>query len=228
MNRSLLETIRGLLERTYRIHSGLGELAPFIIGDRGYERIYGSSDTVSNIGSGSGNGARMLIRETAGGIRATVYFPDELIETLERYPPQHGLGVENIDAFATFVEEIDHLLSVADRSRRNRSVSLFELELHANVSKNLVCERFLAGRRSRLDVHERLWLRHRLFDRGTFCDPDPGVRARYRDALHWSVRMLDRIKSLEPTATLRTLRRFHELGSGGKLELIRSLPQSAI
>ncbi len=228
MNRSLLETIRGLLERTYRMRSGLGELAPFIIGDRGYERIYGSTGPVSSIDSGSANSARTLIRETASGVRATVYFPDELIAVLERYPPQHGLGAENVDAFATFVEEIDHLLSVADRSRRNRTVSLFELELHANVSKHLVCERFLAGRRTRLGVQERLWLRHRLFDNGTFCDRDPGVRARYRDALRWSVRLLDRIKFLEPTARVRTLRRFHDLGSGGKLELIRSLPQPSI
>ncbi len=227
MSGSLLEAIRGLLERTYRMRSGLGDLAPFIIGDRGYERIYGLSGPVSSIESASADGARTLIRETVGGVRATVYFPDALIETLERYPPQCGIGVENIDAFATFVEEIDHLLSVADRSRGNRTVSLFELELHANVSKHLVCERFLAGGRSRLDVHERLWLRHRLFDSGTFCDRDSGVRARYRDALRWSVRMLDRIKTLEPTVRLRTLRRFHDLGSGGKLELIRSLPQSA-
>ena len=35
MSGSLLESVRGLIERTYRIRSGLTEIGPFVIGDLG-------------------------------------------------------------------------------------------------------------------------------------------------------------------------------------------------
>ena len=36
---SLLEQVRGLIERTYDHQTGLGPLAPFIVGDQGYRRV---------------------------------------------------------------------------------------------------------------------------------------------------------------------------------------------
>ena len=40
MKFTLLETVRGLLERTYRIRTGLANLGSFVIGDLGYRELY--------------------------------------------------------------------------------------------------------------------------------------------------------------------------------------------
>lgn len=226
MSPTLLDAVRGLLERTYRMESGLpGDLGRFVIGDRGYRELFGvgPAGAIDGPASGAGSGARTLVRETPEGLRACVYFPDALIGTLERWPPWRGLGVENIDAFATFVEELDHLLVIAERLGQRRPVSLFELELHANVSKHLVATRFLAGAAGRLSAEERLWLRRALFDAGEWSDPDPAVRQRYRDAARWAVRLLEALP-LQPTAgRLETLRRFHDASASSKLRLIERL-----
>jgi len=162
-------------------------------------------------------------------VRACIYYPDVMIARLEEYPPWRGLGEDNVDAFATLVEEVDHLLCIAGRAAAGGTCSLLELELHANVSKHLVLSRFLAGGASarRLGGRERLWLRWHLFHKGSWCDPDPLVCERYHEAARWALRYLDaleRVPSRE--AKLRSLRRFHEVGAGAKIGLIRELAEA--
>jgi hypothetical protein len=223
VKQTLLETVRGLLERTYRIRSGLAGLGSFVIGDRGYVELYGTSRGELDVRSAVDSSAKTLVREIAGGTAVCVYFPDALIRRLEAHPPQHGLGAENLDAFATFVEEIDHLLVVAERARHRRPVSLLELELHANVSKYLVLARFLAGSRGSLAQERRLWLRYRLFERVRFCDEDPVVRERYRNAARWAGRMLNGLSPLRRTESVEALRQFHRFGLDEKLRQISRL-----
>jgi len=202
--------------------SGVTDLGRFIVGDSGFRRLY---RTVAQGGpaSGAGDGARTLIRETPEGLRACIYYPDALVRGLEAQPPQRGLDERNVDAFATLVEELDHLLVVAERVRLARPFSLFELELHANVSKHLVVSRFLAGSAGRLDDARRAWLRHHLFGKVRYCDADPDVRQRYRDAARWAVRLLDGLGGLVPAQRLALLRRFHAASVGDKLGCIARL-----
>jgi hypothetical protein len=216
---SLLESVHGLLERTYRIRSGLDALAPFVIGDAGYRELYGDREVAARVSTPDGQGAMTLVRQTSDGVSVRVYFPDAMIRRLEAHPPQRGVGGRNLDAFATFVEEVDHLLVIAERSRRERPVSLFELELHANVSKFLVLARFLAGRAGRLTPSRRLWLRDRLFERPVI-DDDPSVRDRYRDAARWGLRLIESLGARPAAERVRTLRSFHDAGVAAKLRLI--------
>jgi len=219
----LLEVVRGLLERTFHMRSGLDALAPFVIGDRGYHVLYGSGRPAHGVGSPEGQGAKTLVRETADGVAACIYFPDALIDRLESHPPSRGVGQENLLEFATFVEEIDHLLMIAERSRDGRPVSLFELELHANVSKHLVLTRFLAGAAPRLAAERRLWLRHALFHGVHYCDDDPETRQRYRDAARWAIRLLDGLTGLDAERCVARLRRFHVADVPSKLRMIAGL-----
>lgn len=218
MNGALLEVVRGLLERTYRLEPSLGDLGRYIVGDLGYRLIYAGRPQHRSVGHRA-CGARTLLRETPAGLHVRVYFPDAMIRRLERHPPQHGVHEQNVDEFATFVEEIDHLLLIAERTRRGRPVSLLELELQANVSKQLVLERFLAGGRARLDPARRRWLRRRLFGEPGGGD-EPALRARYRDAARYAVRWLDRVARLPPAQRLAALRHFHAASCRLKLELI--------
>jgi hypothetical protein len=220
---SLLEIVKLVLERTYRMRSGIDDPGRFIIGDQGFARFYGGLELVQRVGSVDGDGATTVVRDSPVGLRIAVYYPDRLIARLERFPPQHGLGEQNVDAFATLVEELDHLLMIAERAADSRPLTMFELELHANVSKHLVLTRFLAGREPRLDPADRRWLRHHLFDKLRFTEPDPVVRQRYRDARRWAVRLIDVLTTLEPLDRIATLRRFHREPATGKVALIEQL-----
>jgi hypothetical protein len=217
---SLLEQLRGLIERTYGIDSGLADLGRFVVGNAGYRRFYAGREAATSVDS-MPDTARTLVRVTTGALRACIYYPDELIETLERHPPQCGLSDLNVDAFATLVEELDHLLLLVWRERQRRPVSLFELELQANVTKHLVLSRYLAAGSDRLDDAERAWLRHHLFDKHEF-EGVPEVAERYREAARQGVRFLDRLPAA-PRPRLAALRRFHDVDVGGKLELIEAL-----
>ncbi|HEX5045210.1 MAG TPA: hypothetical protein VFV75_20105 [Candidatus Polarisedimenticolaceae bacterium] len=215
---SLLQGVQGLLERTYGMRTGL-DAACFVIGDLGYRTFY------VEVRSGRPEmGARTLVRETEGGVRAAIYYPDHMIARLEAHPPHRGLGEANVDAFAALVEELDHLLCIAEAAVRHRPVSLLELELHADVSKALVLARFLAGDPPRaLDAARRTWLRYHLFHKGEWGGADEGERARYREAARLALRFLDGLETLRPGERLRTLRTFHAATGAGKRELIDRL-----
>jgi hypothetical protein len=243
--RSLLESLQGLIERTYRMDTGVREIGRYVIGDEGYRRFYGRrapslrapeesraarSAALVVAGEGAVEGrerredskgvsaaARVLVHDNPDGLAAHIYFPDRLIRRLEDSPPMRGLCERNVDDFATFVEELDHFLFLAERARQKRHVSLLELELQANVTKYLVCALFLAGgsdRRPRggagLDGENRLWLHYHLFEKIEFAEPDPVVRSRYRDALRFARRFIDRLERI-PRASDRVarLRAFH-------------------
>ncbi len=228
MSASLIEVVQRLLERTYGLEADRVEVGAFLIGDDGLRRLYGDGREVRQvpaaaIRSPGGQGSRVLVRETDRGLRACIYFPDRMIERLERHPPQRGLGERNVDPFATLVEELDHLLCLADRAAREVPVSMLELELQANISKYLVLARFLAGRRGSLSPRRRTWLRYHLFEKVRFVEPDPAVRQRYRDARRFAVRFLDGASRLGPRRLLEQLRRFHQEPIDGKLQRIKAL-----
>jgi hypothetical protein len=259
---SLLESLQALIERTYRMETGIADVGRFVIGDDGYRRFYGPGGRYgepaprvaggareAGLGSGTGRtlaagasgpgggigrslgagpsgpggrpapsscSARVLVHDSPGSTCAHLYYPDALIRVLEDHPPTMGLREENIDPFATFIEELDHLLLIAERSRLERPVSLLELELHANVTKYLVCYLFLESARrgargADLAAKHRVWLHWHLFEKALFTETEPDVRERYRAASRFAVRFLAQLEEvLDPGARLARLRGFHD------------------
>jgi hypothetical protein len=216
LSASLLETVQGLLTRTYALTATLEDIGRYVVGDEGLRRFYTS--VPHEVRSPDGSGARLLVRERDGAVSASIYYPDAMIRALEEHPPQRGLGDANVDAFAVLVEELDHLLVTAERADAGRAISMLELELHANVSKYLVLGRFLAGRGRRLDDRGRIWLRHHLFHKRVYEDDDPSVRRRYDEAARLALRFLDGHRALPPEARVAALRRFHRAPLAVKLE----------
>jgi hypothetical protein len=227
----LLVQLKRLIERTYDLDTGLSDIAPFIIGDEGYERFYAGRPILQKVEAGSARGAssaqtaRTLLREGDAGLRVALYYPDRLVENLERRDPARCLGDDNVDDFATLVEEIDHLLTIADRHRASASISLLELELHANVTKALTLETFVARMRgaARIASSDRIWVRHHLFDKNEYREEDPEVGARYRDAASLAVRYLDFLRDLPPADRPKELRLFHRRTHHEKLAQISRL-----
>jgi hypothetical protein len=213
----LLETLCGLLRRTYALTAPLLPIGAYVIGDAGLRALYPNGE--NEVRSQDGAGARLLLRDTGAGVRACIYYPDAMIERLEQKPPQCGLDEDNVDAFAVLVEELDHLLVAAERANCGRGVSLLELEVQANVSKDLVLSRFLVPRGPRVDPARRAWLRGHLFHARPYCDDDCEVRARYEDASRMALRFLGRLERAPSRRRLEALRRFHRAPLSGKAEL---------
>lgn len=218
MTGSLLEAVCAVLRRTYALEAPLQPIGRYVIGDAGLRSFY--ADGAPEVCSEGGEGGRLLVRETASGVRACIYFPDAMIRHLEAHPPQSGLDARNVDAFAVLVEEVDHLLVAAERAHAGRGVSLLELELQANVSKELVLGRFLAGRRPRLDPAAKAWLRHHLFHKRAYSDGDARVRARYDDASRFALGFLRRLERTPLRERVAALRRFHREPLSAKLAWI--------
>jgi hypothetical protein len=190
---SLIQSIQGIIERTYRIPPVIADIAPYIIGDLGWRALYAARQGPSR------ERASTLVRDLAGTLRAAVYYPDALIRHLERHDPAAGLGDVNIEAFSVLVEEVDHLLLLAHRASQRRPVSRIELEHHAFVTRYLVVVHFLGKqmRRRRIPEALRIWARHHLFGRHEEGEGEEGER--YRSAARAARRYVDWIDRLPAT-----------------------------
>jgi hypothetical protein len=213
----LLEALCGLLQRTYALTAPLLPIGRYVIGDAGLRLLYPNGQR--EVRSEAGEGARLLVRDTGDGVRACIYYPDAMIRHLEEKPPQRGLNEDNVDAFAVLVEELDHLLVAAERALAGRGVSLLEMEVQANVTKELVLSRFLPRHGFRVDPERRAWLRRQLFEARTYCDDDRSVRDRYDEASRLALRFLETLERTPRRLRLDTLRRFHRAPLSEKIAL---------
>lgn len=215
----LVDQVARLCERTYDIDSGVVPLGRFVVGDEGHRRLCAARPSRRSV-EHFGDGARLLLRREAGRWAAALYLPDALVAHLERHDPRRALDDDNVDEFATLVEEVDHLVTFAERAQAGADVSLLELEWHAAISKYLVLAHF-AGRvtgRARLDEGLRAFLEHHVFLKGSFADPDPSVRARYERAHRLGWRFVRGLRGCAPVERIARLRRFHRASSREKLD----------
>lgn len=221
---SLLEKLQGLIERTYDLSTGIDDIGAFVIGDEGLRALYGATslaDKVSEAAVIPSRGAvleappqaltaRTLVRQKGEELRLTLYYPDALVEHLENHPPLRALDERNVDAFAVFVEELDHLLHIAHRRRAGLSLTLLELEWQANVTKVEVVRHLLAKRLAPrpLGESEERWVRFHLLEKHEFAEQEAEVLARYREAARLTRRTLDALEPLAPAERLAALRGF--------------------
>ena len=219
---SLLEKLQGIIERTYDLQTGVGEIGPYVIGDQGYRTIYSGLQAAGKVTDkvlSPSCGARTLLRRDGDGLAVSVYYPDSLIECLERNDPTRRLDDGNVDAFTVLVEELDHFLVIAERFRSGGSISLLDLELHANVTKYLMLKLFVGKMRrlTKLSPKDSAWIRFHLFEKGDFVDADPDVRARYHDASRFAARYVTQLDLLPATQRPHELKLFHRMSPQAKI-----------
>ena len=242
---SLLESLQGLIERTYDLETGVVDIGRFVIGDEGFRRIYGGLEGAGRVlrrlpstgvappgittsAGTAGGGARTLVREAEAGLALSIYYPDSLVRCLERNDPTRCLDDVNVDAFNVLVEELDHFLVIAERYRSRGVMSLLDLELHANVTKYLVLKMFVGKMRGvgRLSEEDAAWVRYQVFEKGEFVEPDPDVCERYRDAARLGGRYVHALDGLDPADRVPELRRFHRLSPQAKIARINALNEA--
>ncbi|MGR3319823.1 MAG: hypothetical protein ACUZ8O_15255 [Candidatus Anammoxibacter sp.] len=222
--RYLIKDLQRKIEKTYALNTGITNIEQFIIGDAGYERFY-THEEIETVVNNPFSDARVLIRDKGETLKASIYYPDDLIKVLENNDPRFGIHDDNIDACASFVEELDHFLFIAQNFRWNRPFSLLELELQANITKYLVLKYFIALQigTTRLTRFYREYIRYHLFYKREYDIDDASEKKRYEDTRVFAVIYTNYIDQLSPEDRLRDLREFSRMAGPSKISHIQSI-----
>ena len=203
-------TVLGLLERLYDVPVGC-DLADYLITDRELARELHADPNAREVNE------KLLVAENGAHMDVCLYLDSAVLARLRTLDPLVNLHHRNLSDFCLVVEGISHFLCLAWNARHDKSVTLLELEMQAEVDKFLAALHML-DIQGNSDVFDEVH-RH-LFEYARFDDKlDAENRERYRRASHYAGKYC------------KTLRRFvHRVRRPGMLSELRRfyrLPQSA-
>jgi hypothetical protein len=164
---------------------------------------------------------KLLISESEGEAHVSLYLKQALVDRLQRRDPTRHLDSENLEDFWTAFEGVSHFTYYAWNATWERSVTLLEMELQAEVDKFIATSMLLSrqGAGAPSDLH------HWLFDRPSFDRALTAVELdRYESANRLAglyCRSLARRMAGGEQGWLRNeLRRFYRLTQSGKIDHI--------
>lgn len=172
--------------------------------------------------SGRNVDEKLLIAEADGEADVALYLEDALLERLARHDPIARLDEANLADFWAALEGVSHFTYYAWNAARDKHVSLFELELQAEVDKFVTTGRLLREQTGREPEGLHTW----LFDAPQLAAELEGPeRERYRLANRYAAKycrhLLASAASNEATAQ-RELRHFYRLTQTSKLAYIEA------
>ncbi|HEX9878301.1 MAG TPA: hypothetical protein VGC50_16810 [Gammaproteobacteria bacterium] len=128
---------------------------------------------------------KLLIAEQPGESAVALYLDEELLSRLRRNDPANRLSEENLADFWTALEGVSHFVYYVWNAVLQKSVTLMEMELQAEVDKFVGAALLLQRQDGRFPVN----LHHCQFHASSF-DPqlDASELARYRSANHYAGR----------------------------------------
>jgi hypothetical protein len=165
----------------------------------------------------------LLLSQDEEGLALSLFLDNELLDRLESADPLSRLRTDLLDDLWQVLEGLSHFNCVVWKASQDRSVSLLELELQAEIDK-FVGTTLLAlgqGRTEMLD-HLHGW----LFDEVSFhARLDAAQLARYRAANDYAARFCHALRRRivdDGDAVLSELRRFFRLPMTDKISHIHS------
>lgn len=173
---------------------------------------------------------QVVLRQAEDDLELAVELPAPLVALpagLLRLGPARwaaGAGGVALDDLCQVLEAVSHFVLIADRARRDRPMTQFELELQAELDKYVL----LTVVHRSATTRARMALRRRLFHQVAFVDPPGTIRGdRYRLAHRLAWRLTGGIERRflreARYADLRVLlRRFHQAGQADKIALVRA------
>ena len=182
--------------------------------------------TDADLASALDNGGRqvdekLLIAEADGEAEVCLYLEQRLLERLESNDPLRRLDANNLEDFWTAFEGVSHFIYYAWNAQREKTVTLLEMELQAEVDK-FVATTLLLLRQGNSDARLHHWLFElpRL-DRRL----DGNELDRYRDANRYAAKYCRRLaaateRNPEHEPVQAELRRFYRLSQASKIEHI--------
>lgn len=218
MTASCLSSLQHHLERIYEIDVSC-DVDRFVITDA---ELAGELECDPRARSAP---EKLLVCEREDGLHLSLYLDPAVIEVLAENDPTRSLNDGNLAEFLTALEGVSHFLYLAWNARYGRSVSLFELELQAEVDK-FAAAVFLLARQRQLRVPREI--HERLFGQPVFAaDLGAAELRRYRKANHFAGMYCGRLRRHylmnRASGLVKDLRRFYRLTHRHKLNHIRTL-----
>ncbi|MDH3314264.1 MAG: hypothetical protein OER43_00625 [Gammaproteobacteria bacterium] len=168
---------------------------------------------------------KLLVVQNGEEVELALYLDPEIMARLREDDPTRSLHYGNIADFCTVLEGVSHFLYLTWNAEYERGVSLFELEMQAEVDK-YVSTAMLFGSQGDGKVPERLYAW--LFEDPVFDESlDEESLKRYRDANYYAGRYCSKIEShyfreRRPGSLMNELRRFYRLPQHHKIKRIKS------
>ncbi len=183
----------------------------------------GLAQTLSNGTALASTGETLLMCEEEDGLALSLYLENEIVKRLELANPLDELRPEQLDDFCKVIEGLSHFNCMAWKAGQERTVSLLELELQAEIDK-FVSTMQLAREQGDPELQNGLY--RRLFDSVTFReDLNEEESERYRAANDFAARFcrgLRRRLLRDSDSVLPELRKFYRLQLSEKISHIHS------
>jgi hypothetical protein len=173
-------------------------------------------------------GETLLMCEEDDGLSLSLYLDSAILNRLESANPLDDLRPEQLDDLCKVIEGLSHFNYVVWKASQDRTVSLLELELQAEIDK-FVSTMHLAREQRDPDLLNGLF--RRLFDMVRFRhDLDEEESARYRAANEYAARFCRRLRPgllNDSDGVLAELRQFYRLQLADKISHIHTSAWSA-
>jgi len=214
----MLQHLQTLLSELYDIEQHLDVLDYLVTDNRFLAAVEDSASARSTE-------EKLLIRESDGELALSLYLAPELLERLRLHDPRTWLGRLNFADFCTALEGVSHFSYVVWNASADKSVTLHELEMQAEVDKYVGALAMLAGQPSSVLSNS---LYSRLFDNPQFADDlNPEELERYRSASALAAKFCRSLTNRFPHGLSRPgmlgeLRDFYRLPQTDKVSYIRS------
>ena len=212
----MLERLQQQLHDINRSDAGY-DIHDFLVTDARIARAISGGDVLTN------SGEALLLSEDEHGVALSLYLDEALLDRLKTGDPAAALSSSLLDDLCKVIEGLSHFNYVAWCASRDRTVTLLELELQAEVDK-FVSTMQLA--RENRDTEMMNGLHGRLFDNPRFHDYlSHRQLERYRAASEYAARfcqaLVPRLRE-KGRDTLPELRRFYRMSLGDKISHIRA------
>ena len=167
---------------------------------------------------------KLLIVEEEGEASISLYVDENVVERLRKNDPARQLRRDNLQDFWTALEGVSHFLYYVWNAALEKSVTLMEMELQAEVDKFVGTALLLRQQGGRLPAN----LHRCLFDAPTFdARLEPEELVRYRSANRYAgkycMKLAPQLAAVPgPDALREELCYFYRLAQPGKIEHIES------
>jgi hypothetical protein len=212
----MINRLQQHLSDIYQV-GGVHDVRDFLITDPRLAQCIGADSMLAETSE------TLLMSEDDEGLALSLFLDGELLARLESADPLSRLRANQLDDLWKVLEGLSHFNCVVWKASRDRSVSLLELELQAEIDK-FVGTTLLAISQGRTEMLNHLhgW----LFDKVSFHDElDDAQLARYRAANDYAARFCHALRSRlveDDGAVLSELRRFFRLPMTDKISHIHS------
>ena len=212
----MIEVLQHQLSAIYSLDREY-DIRDFLITDPALAHALGQGDMLDNTEE------TLLISHDDEDLSVSLFLDRDMLQRVESCRPLEKLRANMLDDLWKVIEGVSHFSCVAWKAASDRTVSLLELELQAEIDK-FVTTMLIAMQQTDKRLLRNLhgW----LFDNVSFKDDLSDEQAdRYRDANDYAARYcygLGQQLMHDEAGALNKLRQFYRLQSGDKISHIRS------